>query len=95
MCSKISIISKSFVMIKVVLSLATAIIALMLISRDVGVTCRYHLSNIVPYSIFCDSMGWGTTFPFFDKSDSHCLPQHKKDGFSCLIIITLMALGKP
>ena len=29
------------------------------------------------------------------KSDNHCLPQHKGDGFSWVIIITLMVLGKP
>ena len=26
-------------------------------ARDVGLTCRYHLSNIMPDSIFYDSMG--------------------------------------
>ena len=40
-------------------------------------------------------MGWGITCLFFFKDDSHCLPQHKRDGFSCLIIITSLALGKP
>ena len=30
-------------------------------ARDVGLTCRCHLSNIMPDSIFCDSMGWGMT----------------------------------
>ena len=65
-------------------------------ARDVGLTCRFHLSNIMPDSIFYDSMGWGITcLFFFFKGDSHCLPQHKRDGFSCVIIITLMALGKP
>ena len=29
--------------------------------RDVGLTCRYHLSNIMPDSIFNDSMEWGMT----------------------------------
>ena len=93
------------------LSLATAIMALTPVScyymtsfnyggkkaRDVGLTCRCHLSNIMPDSIFYDSMGWGITclFFFFLKGDNHCLPQHKRDGFSCLIIITPMGLGKP
>ena len=93
------------------LSLATAIMALTPVSyyymtsfnyggkeaRDVGLTCRCHLSNIMPDSIFYGSMGWGITFFFFFnfKGDNHCLPQHIRDGFSCVIIITLMALGKP
>ena len=89
------------------LSLATAIMALTPVScyymtsfnyggkkaRDVGLTCRCHLSNIMPDSIFYDSMGWRITCPFF-KGDNHCLPQHKRDGLSCLIIITPMGLGK-
>ena len=28
---------------------------------DVGLTCRCHLSNIMPDTIFYDSMGWGMT----------------------------------
>ena len=91
------------------LSLATAIMALTPVScyymtsfnyggkkaRDVGLTCRCHLSNIMPGSIFYDSMGWGITCRFFLKGDNHYLLQHKRDGFSCLSIITLMGLGKP
>ena len=34
-------------------------------ARAVGLTCRYHLSNIMPDSIFYDSMGWGITCRFF------------------------------
>ena len=64
-------------------------------ARDVGLTFGCHLSNIVPDSIFYDSMGWRITCSFFLKGDYHCLPQHKRDGFSCLIIITPMGLGKP
>ena len=30
-------------------------------ARDVGLTCRCHLSNIMPDSIFYGSMGWGIT----------------------------------
>ena len=55
------------------LSLATAIMVLTPVScyymtsfnyggkkaRGVGLTCRCHLSNIMPDSIFYDSMGWG------------------------------------
>ena len=63
-------------------------------ARDVGLTCRCHLSNIMSNSIFYDSMGWGITCLFF-KGDNHCLSQHKRDEFSCLIIITPMGLGKP
>ena len=90
------------------LSLANAIMALVPVScyymtsfnyagkkaRDVGLTCRCHLSNIMPDFIFYDSMGWGITCPLF-KGDNHCLPQRNRDGFSCPIIITLMGLGKP
>ena len=93
-CSKISFISKSLVVIKGFfclsygsssniglskLSLATAIMALTPVScyyvtsfnyggkkaRDVGLTCRCHLSNIMPDSIFCDSMGCKITCRFF------------------------------
>ena len=32
-------------------------------ARDVGLTCRCHLSNIMPDSIFYD-MGWGITCLF-------------------------------
>ena len=62
-------------------------------ARDVGLTCMCHLSNIMPDSIFYDSMRWGITF--FFKGDNHRLPQHIRDGFSCAIIVTLMALRKP
>ena len=38
-------------------------------ARDVGLTCRCHLSNIMPDSmpdsIFYDSMGWGIAFLIF------------------------------
>ena len=66
-------------------------------TKDVGLTCRCHLSYIMPDSILYDIMGWGITCPFFFflKGDNHCLPQHKTDGFSCLIIITPEGLGKP
>ena len=63
-------------------------------ARDVGLTCRSHLSNIMLDNIFYNSMGWGITCLFF-KGDNHCLPQRKRDGFSSLIIITPMGLGKP
>ena len=29
--------------------------------RYMALTCRCHLSNIIPDSIFCDSMEWGVT----------------------------------
>ena len=61
------------------LSLATAIMVLTSVScyyktlcnyggkkaRDVHLTCRCHLSDIMPDSIFYDSMGWGITCLFF------------------------------
>ena len=50
---------------------------------DVGLDCRCHLTNIM-----------SDKGDFF-KGDNHCLPQHKRDGFSCLMIITLMDLEKP
>ena len=34
-------------------------------ARDVGLICRCHLSNIMPDSIFYDSMGWGIAFLIF------------------------------
>ena len=60
------------------ISLATAIMALTSVScyymtsfnyggkeaRDVGLTCRCHLSNNMSGSIFYDSMGWGITCLF-------------------------------
>ena len=65
-------------------------------ARDVGLTCRCRLSNIMPDTIFYDSAGWGITCPFLKMGDNHCLPQHKReDGFSCIIIITPIGLGKP
>ena len=61
------------------LSLATAIMALTPVScyymtsfnyggkkaRDVGLTCRCHLSNIMPDSIYYDGMGCRITCRFF------------------------------
>ena len=61
------------------LSLATAIMALTPVScyymtsfnnggkkaRDLGLNRRCHQSNIMPDSIFYDSMGWGITCWFF------------------------------
>ena len=67
-------------------------------TRDPGLTCRSHLSNIMPDTIFYDSMGWGNgeklLLFFFCKGDNYCLPQHRRDGLS-LIIITLMDLATP
>ena len=46
-------------------------------ARDVGLTCRCHLSNIMPESIFYDSMGWGMTQVllgfFFLRGGNRCL----------------------
>ena len=64
-------------------------------ARNVGLTCKCHLSNIMLDSIFYDSMRWGIICPILFKGDGHCLPQHKREGSSCLIIITPMGLGKP
>ena len=53
------------------------------------------MPDIMPDSILYDSMGGGKTCRFFLEGVNHCLPQHKRDGFSCLIIKTPMGLGKP
>ena len=60
-------------------------------ARDVGLTCRCHLSNIMPDSIFYDNMGLGMTqllfllllfffffvvVVFFLRGGNLCLPQH-------------------
>ena len=46
-------------------------------AKDVGITCRCHLSNILTDSIFYDSMGWEINcFLFvclFCEGDNHCL----------------------
>ena len=71
-------------------------------ARDVGLTCRCHPSNIMPGSIFCDSMGRGMTqglFCLFDfcffvaflRGGNRCQP--RRDGFS-LITITPVGMGK-
>ena len=31
-------------------------------ARDVSLTCRCQLSNIMPDSIACDPMGWGIIY---------------------------------
>ena len=78
-------------------------------ARDVGLTCRCHLTNIMPESIFYDSMGWGDDsavvvvvavflfvclFVCFLRDGNRYLYQHRRDGFS-LIIITPVGVGKP
>ena len=76
-------------------------------TRNVDLTCRCHLSNVMPDSIFYDSMGWGMTqlllllllfcflfFCFFLRGGNCCLPQHWRDGFS-LMTITPVGMGKP
>ena len=60
-------------------------------ARDGGLTCRCHLSNIMPDSIFYDNMGLGMTqllfllllfffvvvvIVFFLRGGNLCLPQH-------------------
>ena len=60
---------------------------------DVGLTCRCHLSNIMPESIFYDSLGWGMTqFFSFLRDGNYCLLQHIKDRFR-LITITQWVRG--
>ena len=59
-------------------------------ARNVGLTCRYHLSNIMPDSIFCDNIGWGMTQDFLNfflrGGNCCCLPRHRRDGFSRITI---------
>ena len=55
-------------------------------ARNVVLTYRCHLSNIMPGSTFYDSMGWGMTqslFPFL-KCDNRRLPQYRRDEFSLI-----------
>ena len=65
-------------------------------ARDVGLTRRCHLSNIMRDGTFNDSTGWGITYLlfFFLKVITIVFLSKKIDGFSCLIVITLMALEK-
>ena len=82
------------------LSLATAIMALTPVSCYYMGSFNYggkkarDVSNIIPDSIFY--MGWNSLsfFCFFLKGDNHCFPQHKRDGFSFLIIITPVGLWR-
>ena len=61
-------------------------------AREAGLTCRCHVSNIMPDGIFYDSMGWKMTHFFSLREGNRCLPQHRRDGFS-LIIITPVGVG--
>ena len=66
-------------------------------ARDEGLTYRCHQSNVIPDSIFFDSLGWGMVRGFFIylflRGGNRCLPLHRRDGFS-LITITPMDMGK-
>ena len=62
-------------------------------ASDAGLTCRCRLNNIMPDSIFYDSIGWAIPQFFFLRGGNGCLPQHGKDGFS-VITITSMGVGK-
>ena len=55
-------------------------------SRDESLTCRCLLSNIMPETIFYDSMGWRMSQFFFLRGGNRCLPQHRTNGFSLTII---------
>ena len=48
-------------------------------ARDVGLTCKCHLSNIMHDSIFYDSMGRGMTLLFFRRNGNRCLPQNRRN----------------
>ena len=66
-------------------------------ARDVSLTCRCHLSNIMPDSMFYDRLKWGMTqffLFFFLRGGIRCLPQHKRNGFSP-ISITTVSVGEP
>ena len=62
-------------------------------ARDVGLTCRFHLSNIMPGGIFYDSIECKITqFVFYSlRGGNHCLPHHRRDEFS---IITITPMGR-
>ena len=67
-------------------------------AKEVDLTSRCHLSNIMPDSIFYDSMAWGMTqfflfVFFFLRAGNRYLPQHKRNGFS-LITITPVGRGE-
>ena len=59
-------------------------------ARDVGLTCWCHLSNIMPDSIFHESMSYGITCLFF-QGDT-CFPQDERDQIS-FITITSVGMG--
>ena len=63
-------------------------------ARDVSPTCRCHLSNIMPDSIFYDSMAWWMTQIFFLRGVNLGLLQNRRDEFS-LITIAPLCVGKP
>ena len=59
-------------------------------ARDVGLSCRCHLNNILPNSTFYESMGWRVTclfcfVLFFICSDNRCLLQQRTEGFRLTI----------
>ena len=63
-------------------------------ASDVGLTCRCHLSNVMPDSILHNSVGWGAGVTFFPLRDGNCChPQHIIDGFS-LTTITPVGVRK-
>ena len=64
-------------------------------ASDVGLTCRCHLSNVMPDSILHNSVGWeGGGVTFFPLRDGNCChPQHIIDGFS-LTTITPVGVRK-
>ena len=64
-------------------------------TRDVGLTCKRHLGNVMHDGIFYDSMGSGITLLLFflRRNGNCCLPQNRRNWFS-LITITPLHLGK-
>ena len=63
-------------------------------AKDIHLTCRNHLSNVLTDNSFYGSLKWGTTCCFFN-GHNHWVPQRKLNGFCCLIIITTMDPGNP
>ena len=49
-------------------------------ARDVYLTCRCHLNNIMSNSIFYDSIGWGITCPFLKGIITVFLSIKEKDS---------------
>ena len=62
-------------------------------ARDVSLTCRCYLSDILPDSIFYNSIGSRMTQFFLFWGGNRCLSWHRRYGFS-RITVTPVGVGK-